>query len=121
MSDFLKFKDESIDGNPQYYIGNDSAPKSISLANEVTESGTQLNKTFFNKLNAVLGYNETIGTYNSENETVEFETDIDTDYFSNNQRLLVQCMNKPIGPADDMKLIKSGYRGSRLREIASLK
>lgn len=60
MSDFLNFTDEIIDGQPKYNItNNQDGTKNIELANEVIQQGTALSKVGMNRLNAVLGYNET--------------------------------------------------------------
>lgn len=116
MSDFLNVKDRSVEFSNRIRLNNVSANvyDVEQVTGEVIEAGTRINKRLFNKLNAVLGYNEVVGTYNSENETVEFETDIDTDDFSNNQRLLVQCINKPAGPADDVEILKDADSASYL-------
>lgn len=60
MSDFLQFIDEILDGDPKFNItDNADGTKNIELATEVIQEGTELSKAGMNRLNAVLGYNET--------------------------------------------------------------
>lgn len=52
---------------------------------------TEKISTEFNSLNAIMGYNEIVGEYNSENNTIEFELkDVKLENFKNNQRLLIE-------------------------------
>lgn len=53
----LNAVDEIIDGTPQYYItDNQDGTKNITLANDVTEQGTEINRNLFNKVDNVLSY-----------------------------------------------------------------
>lgn len=108
MSQFLQLDDEIINGSPEYTLTQKpNGNYEIELANEIVHEGTNLNKSGLSSLNAILGYNEITGTYNPTTSTAEFTTEIDTSNFINNQRLLVQCMNKVSMPATDYNIIKS--------------
>lgn len=84
MSDFLQIEDEIIDGDPQYLVtDNVNGTKSITLANEIIQQGTALNKVELYKLNSVLGYNDTnVSQRTIEEEITYDENSISWDYIN---------------------------------------
>ncbi|MCQ2911399.1 MAG: hypothetical protein MJ244_04340 [Clostridia bacterium] len=70
MSDFLQFVDRipTLPNRKKLTFENDGSVKyaTVEYADDPAEEGTFLNKANFNKLNAILGYNEIIATQESE-------------------------------------------------------
>lgn len=98
--------DEIINGQPKYNItDNIDGTKNIELANEIIEQGTPLNKSFFNKLENVLSYNEITGQYNSQTQNVEMNIDTPTSNLVDNQIILGQ-MKSQITTPDLFSIVK---------------
>lgn len=92
MNDFIRLKDEVIDGAPEYTITEKPNGKyEIELANTIVNNGTQLSKSGLNILNSVTGYNKINGEYDPTSENMNYTLPIyDLTDLDDNQRLLVK-------------------------------
>lgn len=115
MSDFLQFnlldRVPSLPNRKKITFDDDTIQYArIEYADEPIEEGTKLNKATFDKLkklNTILGYNSVTGQWNPITATAEFTIENDISNFLNNQKLLLQCMNKVLSPATEWNVIQS--------------